>query len=112
MMYRQAFKLFIALALILGSGAGWTLDLQEAKQRGLVGEQRDGYIGAVGGKPSAEVSELISSINAERRMNYQRIAERNKLQLNQVERLAAEKAIEKTDPGAYVQDARGAWTRK
>ena len=88
------------------------LDLDQAKAQGLVGEQRNGYLGAVSAAPGAAVRELVRSINQARRAEYQRIARRNGLQLDQVEKLAAEKAINKTRPGHFVESAQGGWTKK
>jgi uncharacterized protein YdbL (DUF1318 family) len=88
------------------------LDLQEAKSSGLVGEQRDGYLGIVTSTPSTDVRELVVRINHERRASYEQIAERNKLERQTVELLAAEKAIQKTESGNYVQADDGSWVKK
>ncbi|MEY1662739.1 YdbL family protein [Isoalcanivorax beigongshangi] len=97
------------LVLGLASGAA-ALDLDGAKQRGLVGEQADGYLGVVNATP--EVVELVSEVNARRRDAYQRIARQNGITLDQVAALAGEKAIDKTPAGGMVQDASGKWVKK
>lgn len=47
--------LAVSLLLLVHAGAAHALDLDAAKQQGLVGEQTDGYVGAVSASPSAEV---------------------------------------------------------
>jgi hypothetical protein len=110
-MIRMPRLLFAAVLAVVAVSAS-ALDLTRAKSQGLVGEQRDGYLGAVAAAPSAEVRQLVSEVNAARRAEYERIARSNRLELGQVEKLAAQKAIEKTRPGHYVQAADGSWVRK
>jgi len=85
------------------------LDLGAAKQAGLVGETNTGYLAAV--KPSAEVDALVADINAQRKVQYQSIAEKNGISLQAVEARAGLKAIEKTPPGEYVNTGAG-WQKK
>jgi uncharacterized protein len=100
-----------ALALTIAVAAQ-ALDVQEAKDAGWVGEQRDGYLGLVSNAAPNDARELLARINAERRASYQQIADRNNLDRQTVELLAAEKAIQKTLPGQYVQAADGSWVKK
>jgi uncharacterized protein YdbL (DUF1318 family) len=81
--------------------------LQDAKEQGLVGEQRDGYLGLVTNSASAEVRAMIENINAQRRELYQQIAQQNGIEVRQVAALAYEKAVEATQPGHYIQNAGG-----
>lgn len=85
--------------------------LDQARSQGLVGERADGYIAAVG-SPSAEVQSLVSTINAQRKAEYQRIASQNGQPVAVVEKLAAEKLISKAAPGTYVQSPSGQWVKK
>tara|TARA_Y100000588_G_scaffold343349_1_gene388813 strand:+ start:158 stop:325 length:168 start_codon:yes stop_codon:yes gene_type:complete len=55
---------------------------------------------------------LINSINSRRRAQYQSIAKRNNLSLQQVEKLVGPKVINRAPKGTYYQDARGKWRRK
>ena len=105
--------------LLLGTGlAGmlafsssvWAIDLQSAKNQGLVGETTSGYLAAVK-SPSPEVSALIESINAKRKQKFKDIAARNNTSLEAVEQLAGKKAIEKSAPGSYVKVG-GSWKQK
>lgn len=99
-------------ALLLGFGsAAYAIGIDEAKQAGLVGETMEGYIAAVADSPSAEVAALVEEVNARRREEYRRIAEQNGITVEQVEALAAKKAIEKTRPGGWVR-VNGTWRQK
>ena len=86
------------------------LSLEEAKARGLVGEKPNGYLGVVN-SDSQEARSLTNDVNQKRRQAYQDIAARNKTQLEAVEALAGEKAIQNTKPGHFVEGP-GGWTRK
>ena len=105
----------ILVTLLLACApAAWAITLQEAKQQGLVGEQRDGFLRSVSAASaaSAAVSELIAQVNRERRARYEQIARENGIALQQVQTLAAKQALEATQNGHYVQDAGGRWVKK
>jgi len=88
----------------------FAIDLQQAKDQGLVGETTSGYLEAVS-SPSPEIKALIQSINAQRKAKFQEIATRNNTSLDAVEKLAGKKAIEKSDAGAYIK-VDGGWQKK
>jgi hypothetical protein len=115
MTVRLAPLLRTLLAALLATAAlvAAALGLDEAKAGGLVGERPDGYLGIV--EPAtagAEVRELVESVNARRRDEYQRIAEANGVSLEVVRQLAGKKAIERTPAGQWVLLPDGRWTRK
>ncbi|MEH6590454.1 MAG: YdbL family protein [Halioglobus sp.] len=85
------------------------LDLGEAKDKGMVGETNAGYIAAV--KPSDEVNQLVKSINEQRKVQYERIAEKNSISLEAVEVRAGQRAIGKTPAGQMINTGSG-WTKK
>ena len=87
----------------------FALDLQTAKQQGLVGETISGYLKPV--KPTPEVEKLVRDINSKRKEQYLRIANRRGVNLSAVEQIAGEKAIAKTPPGQYVK-INGKWVKK
>lgn len=112
---RQPSSLFFGIlvsALLAFAPAALAITLQEAKQQGLVGEQRDGYLGSVESSVSADVRQLISEVNSQRRSRYEQIAQRNGATLSQVQALAYEQAVEATQSGHYVQDSNGSWRKK
>jgi len=96
--------------LLLMMQPAFAIDLQQAKDQGLVGETTSGYLEAVS-SPSAEVKALIESINVQRKAKFQEIATRNNTSLQAVEQLAGKKAIEKSDTGAYIK-LDGSWQKK
>lgn len=88
----------------------FALDLQSAKNQGLVGETPSGYLAVVKNTPAAQA--LVSRINQARKEHYQAIAKRNGTSLQVVEVLAGKKAIQKAAPGHYVKSPSGSWVRK
>lgn len=86
------------------------IDLQTAKDQGLVGETLEGYLAAVS-SPDTETKELITDINIKRKAKYEEIAVSNGIALDKVEKLAGKKAIEKTPSGQYVKTEKG-WIKK
>lgn len=108
---RNAIRVSALLALVWCTPV-WSISLDEAKAQGLVGEQANGYLGAVKPSTAAEIKSLIADINQKRKSEYQAIAQRNKTQLQAVEALAAKTAIERTPPGQYVRLPSGEWVRK
>lgn len=90
----------------------FALDLQEAKNQGLVGEMPTGYLGSVSANPSEDVQALIADINGKRNAKYQQLAKSQGVPLEAVEKLAGEKAFEKTASGHYVKLPGGSWQKK
>ena len=106
-------KTFIAIltsCLLLAAQPVFAIDLQTAKDQGLVGETPGGYLEAVK-TPSAELRTLIDNINSQRKQKYKDIAARNNTSLEAVELLAGKKAIEKSEPGSYIKLG-GSWQQK
>uniref|UniRef100_UPI0040569B7C YdbL family protein n=1 Tax=Candidatus Electrothrix sp. TaxID=2170559 RepID=UPI0040569B7C len=87
----------------------FALELQDAKPQGLVGETPTGYLDVV--KASPEAKQLIKEINAKRKIHYQEIAKKNKTPLSAVEKLAGQKALEKTPAGQFIKVG-GKWEKK
>jgi len=100
------------LLLVLLIPTAYAITLQEAKDQGLIGEQRDGYIGLVLNTAPADVAALIRDINGQRRQRYQQIAQQNNISVQQVGALAYERAVAATRSGHYIQNASGSWQRK
>ena len=100
---------FLLIALV---PAALAVTVQEAKQQGLIGEGRDGYLGLVTGSAPAEVVELVNQVNQQRRQRYQEIARENNISMTQVVALAYERAVQETQPGHYIQLPGGQWVQK
>lgn len=106
-------RLCLLLGLcLLPLTACWAITLDEARGDGLVGERPDGYVGLIDSSPSAELKDLIESINRQRRDRYAEIARRNQQPRSVVERLAGLKVREELAPGSYYMDDQGQWRRK
>jgi len=105
-------KTLLLACMLLLVPMSLALTLQEAKNEGLVGEQRNGYVGLVMESAPAEVMALARDVNNQRRELYQQIARQNNLTVEQVAALAFEKAVEATPAGQYLQDTSGAWVKK
>lgn len=99
----------VLFGAVLFSAAAFAIGLDTAKEEGLVGEQQNGYLGAI--VQSSEVLLLIDDINAKRKAKYQELATKNGITLEQVEILAAKKSYEKTETGHYLQ-VNGQWVKK
>lgn len=106
------FRWLLLIALIASPLSAWSMELDAAKQQGLVGEQADGYLGIVTPSPSSEVTALVEEVNAKRRAQYQRIATQNGIALADVEALAGQKTIDKTPSGYYVKPPGSGWRKK
>ena len=103
--------LSVSLAGMLGlSSSVYAIDLQSAKDQGLVGETPSGYLATV--KNSADARAIVAQVNDARKKHYQSIAIRNGTSLQVVEVLAGRKAIAKAASGHYVRSASGSWGRK
>lgn len=92
------------------SFSAWALDLQQAKQQGLVGEQLNGLVGVVQG--SGEAKAVADDINRKRLASYQDIAKRTGTSLTVVQSRAGQYNIERTQSGYYIQLADGNWRKK
>ena len=105
-------KIALVAATLVASGTVFALELQDAKNAGWLGEQRDGYLGMVSPSAPAEARKLMAEVNEARRRSYREIAGKTGAELRAVEVLAAEKALQKTQPGNSIQAADGSWIRK
>ncbi|KDM89918.1 YdbL family protein [Photobacterium galatheae] len=105
-------RLLTYVAILFFCANVLAIDLQQAKAQGLVGEANTGYVAAVTLSPSTEVRQLIQQVNTERKESYQRIAVSHGLTVSEVSRLAYKKAIDRTEPGHFYQNASGLWVKK
>ncbi|MDP5030605.1 MAG: YdbL family protein [Paraglaciecola sp.] len=103
--YRQIL-LIISLCF---SSLTFALELDDAKQQGLVGEKDNGYLGVVVAQADAQA--LVNEVNQKRRDIYVDLAAKNNITLEQVEKLAAQKAYAKTLSGHYLW-VNGSWQKK
>ncbi|MCE9678587.1 YdbL family protein [Shewanella sp. AS1] len=103
-------KLLLLISGLLLSLNVFALDLQDAKNQGLVGELSNGYLGVV--VTNDDTIALAKSVNAKRRAYYEQIAKKNGISVDDVAKLAAEKAIAAASKGQFVQTPQGKWVKK
>jgi hypothetical protein len=102
----------ISLVLVASSLAFsvWAMSLEQAKKQGLVGELPNGYLGAV--VSNSDVNSLVDKVNIRRKDIYLKLARKNNLTMEQVTKLAGEKALAKTQSGHLIKNAAGKWVKK
>ncbi len=101
-------------AVVLAFGAAGPAaadELDDAKASGVVGETFRGYIAPVG-DPTPEVSALVDRINSGRRAQFEDIAARNDITVDQVEILTGQRVLERAAAGTYIMDETGSWKQK
>lgn len=91
MMLRSSIVIILALCLVTPLSAA---NLGKAKADGQVCEQTNGYLRASAGAPG-DVTSMVNNINAQRKAEYQKIANKNGVAVDQVGMLTAEKVIKK-----------------
>lgn len=104
-------KVTLMIAALLVSVSSWAMELDSAKQMGLVGEQLNGYLGLVA-NANAEAATLVVEINLKRKEKYQQIAAKQNTALANIEKIAGEKLTAKAAAaGEYHQNSAGSWSR-
>ena len=102
--------ILVFVASLLSISHLWALDLEEAKEKGLVGETTSGYLAVV--KPSTDTNSFTQEINAKRREAYLQIARKNGSPLEAVEEIGGKQAVQKASPGTHVKLPTGQWKKK
>jgi uncharacterized protein len=100
----------LLLVLVLTGGEVRADALDDAKAAGLVGEQADGYVGAVG--DVGGVQALIDDINAKREAAYGDIAAKREAPTEAVAQIAGKKLVERAPKGQFVRGSNGVWGQK
>ncbi len=90
----------------------WAIDIHDAKDQGLVGESKSGYLAAVKSPASAEVNSLIADVNKKRKAQFEQTALKTSATVAQIQNRFYELAVEKTQAGHYYQDSAGKWVKK
>lgn len=105
-------KIFAAIGLMMLLQSAWAIDIDTAKEQGLVGEATSGLLEAVQQPASAEVRALIADVNKKRQAQFASTAKKTGTSVAQVANRFYELAIQKTARGHYYQDAAGRWKKK
>lgn len=104
-------KIIVIISALMMSVAAMAMDLDDAKNMGLIGEQPNGYLGLVS-VSNAEAAAVMIDINAKRKAKYQEIANKQNTQLINIERIAGEKLVNKAQSeGEFYMDGTGQWQR-
>lgn len=111
MTIQQRFTQLCITGLLLLCCSAWAIDLDSAKQQGAVGEMHTGYLGVID-SANGDIKQLVEAINQKRKQQYQKIAQSNNIELQQVELLAGKKAITKTAAGHYIKLEGSEWRKK
>lgn len=88
----------------------WAITLDEARQKGRVGETLSGYIAAR--EQDNETLALVKRINEGRSVQYQRLAQQNNLTTSDVASIAGQKLVRRAEAGEYVRGINGQWLKK
>ncbi|MDX7990962.1 DUF1318 domain-containing protein [Xenorhabdus sp. Reich] len=100
----------VFLMSLLFSSFAVGMELNEAKQKGLVGETFSGYLAPV--KKTQDALSMVKVINDEREKKYSEIAAQNNMTTNQVAKMAGEKLVNRAASGEYVLGINGNWVKK
>jgi uncharacterized protein YdbL (DUF1318 family) len=86
--------------------------LDGAIQAGQIGEQADGYLGAVTASTPADVRARLDQVNIRRRAAYTDRAQARNVTVDEMARATGCTLLPKNTPtGAYFRSETGAWTR-
>lgn len=96
--------------IILFAFPVFALDLQAARESGVVGEKLDGYVAVL--KSSPDVEDLVKEVNAKRKEEYTRIAKEKNQSVEVVAKLASVQIIKNLKSGAFYQSSGGSWQQK
>ncbi len=105
-------KIFATVGLLFMLQTAWAIDIHDAKDQGLVGEARTGYLAAVTSPANAEVRALIADVNQKRKEQFTETAGKTGVTVEQVALRFYELAVQKTESGHYYQDSSGSWKKK
>ncbi|EPL6454875.1 YdbL family protein [Providencia rettgeri] len=101
----------LALCSLLSVFSSFALTVDEAKEKGVLGETLSGYL-AVVKTDNTDAVKLAEKINGEREKKYSEIASKNNLKTNEVARIAGQKLVERAGSGEYVRGINGQWLKK
>ena len=82
------------------------------KSKGLAGEDNRGYLAAVSSQLSAADQAVIDAENADRKLVFEKIAQKESIPVEAVARRMAGRMSEHTPAGTWIQDGQGNWSVK
>jgi hypothetical protein len=90
--------------------AGRLPQILALKDKGVVGEDKQGYLQFVGA--AREKADLVQAENADRKQVYQAIAKQQGTTVELVGLRRAQQIVEIAKPGHWLQDGNGSWYKK
>lgn len=111
-MKSKSLILSIFVFLLSCAHSAFAIDLDSAKDRGLVGETPSGYLASPKDSPTPEVLILIKDINGKRKLKFNEVAKKQGISVESVAKIFAEKAAAKTKSGHFVQNSSGQWVKR
>lgn len=105
-------SLIALMALLTTPLSAWAIDLDDAKNQGLVGELTNGYLGNVTANPSNEIKQLIADINKKRKDVYLIKSKEAGVSLPIMEQSVGKRLIERAETGQYISNGQGSWKKK
>ena len=88
------------------------VDTNVRQAQGWVGERPDGLAGVVSASAPAEARSAVERVNAERMVEYNRIAAQQKTSVAAVQAIVGKKLIDQAAKGTYIMNAQGQWVKK
>ena len=104
-------SLFVAATLLVASQLSLALTLDEARDKGMLGENASGYV-EMTPRGDASAQMVMDDINTKRKAKYQSIANKQKTALKNIEKIAGEKITGKLPAGQFYKDVSGKWNKK
>src|SRR5581483_2551494 len=97
-------------AALLAAAPAFALDLDQARDSGVIGERGDGLVAAVVAPVRPAITMLVDTVNRERLAAYRAAAAKDGTPLEDVQRAAGEKDIAKARlQGWYYMEPGGSW---
>src|SRR5690606_31248384 len=100
----------VTLAMLTAAASAGILDPYKAQ--GWVGERPDGLAGVVTPNAPEEVKATVQRVNAERMVEYRRIAAEQKTSVEAVQAIVGKKRNDQAPKGTYIMNAQGQWVKK
>ncbi|MBI4403487.1 MAG: YdbL family protein [Deltaproteobacteria bacterium] len=84
--------------------------IAEMKDKGLIGEQPDGYLGVI--KAEGEARAVVDAENRDRREEYEKRASSQGKTVDVLAKVLGEARIRDEKPGRFVRTESGEWVKK
>ncbi|MCZ6781924.1 MAG: YdbL family protein [Proteobacteria bacterium] len=110
-MRRVRLAAWLLLLILLPLAPVWAGPLEDAKASGQIGERSDGYLGIRGKEAPPDIRALVADINAKRALEYEKVAKRNAIDIEEVGVVAGRKLIRRAKPGEWVRSPKGKWVQ-